>query len=359
MVNGCSEFRSDADRWLAVVERNARADGVFVYSVKTTGVYCRPSCGARKPRRENVRFHDSCDAAELVGFRACLRCRPRDCSDPVSEMVAAACRRIENLEAEVSLTELAAGAGLSPSYFQRVFKRVTGLSPKAFAQEAKAERARRLLDSGNPVTDTIYAAGYGSSGRFYAGANRSFGMKPGRYRDGGELETIRFAVGQCSLGAVLVASSDVGICSIALGDNPQVLVHDLQKRFAKARIIGGEVAYEKTVATVVGFVESPGVGLNLPLDVRGTVFQRRVWRMLAFIPAGKTMTYSEIAERLGQPSASRAVAGACAANVLAVAIPCHRVVRTDGGMSGYRWGVERKRELLRRERESVSKVPET
>lgn len=340
-------------RWARVLARDATAEGTFFYSVATSGVYCRPGCAARTPRPENVRFHATADEAEAAGFRPCRRCRPNLPPRPERDAasVAAACRLIETADEAPGLNALAEAAGISPYHFHRVFKAHTGLTPKAYAAATRARRVREALTEAGTVTDAIYEAGYGSSGRFYAGAKEMLGMNPTDYRAGGAHQAIRFAVGECSLGSVLVAMSDKGICAITLGDEPDALARDLQDRFPKAELIGGDADFEQVVARVVGFVDAPRAGLDLPLDVRGTAFQARVWRALREIPAGRTATYAEVAERIGSPKAVRAVAGACAANHLAVAIPCHRVIRNDGSLSGYRWGVERKRELLRREAE--------
>jgi len=341
-------------RWAAVLARDAAADGRFVYSVRTTGVYCRPSCGSRRARPENVRFHEDAAAAERAGFRPCKRCRPRQAVAPrrQAEIVTRACRTIEHSETPPSLESLARAAGLSPFHFHRTFKAVTGLTPRAYATAQRQRRLREGLDPvGGPrtVTEAIFDAGFNSSTRAYAQTPAALGMTPTAYRAGGTAARIRFAVGQCSLGAILVAQSERGLCAILLGEDPERLVQDLQRRFPQAELIGGDAAFERVVATVVGFVEAPRLGLDLPLDIRGTAFQQRVWRALRELPPGTTTSYAELARRIGVPSATRAVAGACAANVLAVAIPCHRVVRTDGALSGYRWGVERKRRLLERE----------
>lgn len=273
----------------------------------------------------------------------------RDNSARHAALVAQACRRIERAGTPPSLAELAAPSGMSPWHFHRVFKAATGLTPKAYAEAHRAGRVRERLARGDTVTDAILDAGFNSSSRFYERSNERLGMPPTTWRAGGTDTRIRFAIGQCSLGAILVASSDRGVCAILLGDDPDALARDLQDRFPKADLVGGDADYERVVATVVGFVEAPRIGLDLPLDVRGTAFQERVWRALQDIPPGGTATYAEIANRIGAPRAVRAVAGACAANHLAVAIPCHRVVRSDGGLSGYRWGVQRKRTLLDRE----------
>jgi AraC family transcriptional regulator of adaptative response/methylated-DNA-[protein]-cysteine methyltransferase len=344
-------YATDDQRWAAVCARERAADGAFYYSVRSTGVYCRPSCPARTPRRANVAFHPSCQDAEAAGFRPCLRCRPTE--PPLAERqaaaVAQACRLIEALEQEPDLASLAQACGMSRFHFHRIFKAHTGITPKAYAAARRAERVKRQLAQAASVTEAVYEAGFNSSGRFYAASPGVLGMTPSRYRAGGSGESIRFAVAACSLGALLVASTGKGICSILLGDDPDQLVRDLQDRFPKAELVGAEPEFERTVAQVVGFVEAPGIGLDLPLDVRGTAFQQRVWQALRQIPAGRTVSYAELAERVGLAAGARAVAGACAANPVAVAIPCHRVVRNDGAISGYRWGVERKQALLERE----------
>jgi AraC family transcriptional regulator of adaptative response/methylated-DNA-[protein]-cysteine methyltransferase len=349
--NGSSTFSTDSERWDAVAHRDGRADGAFFYSVRTTGVYCRPSCAARLARRENVRFHATTAEAEAAGFRPCKRCRPNGhgVADAHAEAVARACRLIESAEEMPSLDALAAAAGLSRFHFHRVFKTATGLTPKAYAAAHRARRVRDELARSQTVTDAIYGAGFSSSGRFYATAADVLGMTPTDFRTGGDGAVIRFAVGECSLGSILVAATERGVCSILLGNDPDTLARELQDRFPKARLIGGDRGFEQLVAKVVGFVEAPALGLDLPLDVRGTAFQQRVWQALREIPAGRTSTYTRIAERIGAPKAVRAVARACASNAIAVAIPCHRVVRHDGALSGYRWGVERKRRLLERE----------
>lgn len=338
-------------RWRAVLSRDAGADGRFVYSVKTTGVYCRPSCPSRHARPENVRFHASAEDAASAGFRPCARCRPDE--PPIAQrhatLVADLCRFIEQAEQAPSLDALARRAGLSPHHLHRVFRQVTGLTPKAYAVAHRARRVRDSLSRAGSVTDAIYHAGYGSNGRFYAEAGQVLGMTPSAWRAGGRDTAIRFAIGQCSLGAILVAESVRGLCAISLGDDPDALARDLQDRFPNATLVGDDPAFAQKVARVIAFVEAPGVGLDLPLDVRGTAFQQRVWLALREIPPGHTVTYSELAQALGAPQSVRAVAGACAANPLAVAIPCHRVVRRDGNLSGYRWGVERKRALIERE----------
>jgi AraC family transcriptional regulator of adaptative response/methylated-DNA-[protein]-cysteine methyltransferase len=338
-------------RWTRVVTRDVSADGTFWYSVATTGIYCRPSCPSRTANPKNVGFHDTIAEAESAGFRPCKRCKPNQPSSDVenARTVARICRMMEQAEEIPPLAALAGAAGLSPGYFHRLFKMVTGVTPKGYAVAHRAGKVRAELGRSSTVTEAIYGAGFNSNGRFYEKSGEMLGMTPTDYRAGGANTAIRFAVGECSLGSILVAKSEKGVCAIQFGDDPEVLVHDLQDRFPRARLIGGDADFEKLVAQVVGFVEAPGIGLDLPLDVRGTAFQQRVWAALREIPAGVTVSYSDIAERISAPRSVRAVAGACAANTLAVAIPCHRVVRSDGALSGYRWGVERKRALINRE----------
>ena len=341
---------AEADpRWQAVLARDAAADKSFVYAVLTTGVYCRPSCPSRRAKPGNVSFYPTVVAAEGAGFRACKRCRP-DQPGPREDrldMIARACRMIEAAETLPTLDTLARRSGLSPFHFHRLFKAATGVTPRAYAVAHRVGRMQSALTAPNTtVTRAIYEAGFNSAGRFYAAADQTLGMTPGDYRAGAPQSVIRFAVGLCSLGSILVAMSPRGICAILLGDDPDILVRDLQDRFPKAELIGGDVGFERHVATVVGFVDAPGRTLDLPLDIAGTAFQRRVWEALRAIPVGHTASYAEIATTIGLPRAVRAVAQACAANALAVAIPCHRVVRSDGGLSGYRWGVARKRALL-------------
>ena len=341
----------DEERWQAVQRRDPAFDGKFFFAVRTTGIYCRPSCASRPARRENVAFFQTVAEAEKAGYRACKRCRPDrlGAPDPQVEAVRRACERIEQAEEAPKLAEVAAGAGLSPYHFHRLFKTITGVTPKAYAVATRARRAADKLRTGGTITEAIYNSGYNSSSRFYESAAARLGMTPGAVRRGGAGVRICFAVGEASLGAVLVAATSKGVCAITLGDDPETLVRELQDRFPNAEFEGGDSEFERMVAEVVGLVEAPAQRLDLPLDIRGTAFQQRVWAALSAIPPGKTATYKEIARAIGQPAAVRAVAQACAKNPLAVAIPCHRVVRTDGDLSGYRWGVERKRDLIARE----------
>jgi AraC family transcriptional regulator, regulatory protein of adaptative response / methylated-DNA-[protein]-cysteine methyltransferase len=337
-------------RWAAVATRDASADGSFVYSVETTGVYCRPSCSARRARPENVRFHATCREAERAGFRACKRCKP---DEPAlkerATMIAQICRAIESAETVPSLAELAGSAGLSPYHFHRVFKAVTGLTPRGYAMAHRMRRVRDQLQRGDSVTAAIFDAGYNSNARFYEKSSEFLGMTPTKYRAGGADTQVRFAIGECSLGSILVAASEKGICAIFMGDDPDALSRELHDKFPRAELDGGDSDFEKLVGRAVRMIHEPNSGHDLPMDIRGTAFQQRVWQALRKIPPGSTASYAEIAARIGAPKSARAVAGACAANVLAVAIPCHRVVRGNGDLSGYRWGVERKRILLDRE----------
>jgi AraC family transcriptional regulator of adaptative response/methylated-DNA-[protein]-cysteine methyltransferase len=320
--------------------------------VLTTGVYCKPSCAARRPRRENVSFHRDTAAAERAGFRPCRRCKPNQ--PPATErnqaLVERICRLIEQAEESPSLTTLAEAAEMSPFTLQRTFKAVVGVTPKAYASAQRAKRLRDGLRRGDTVTSALHEAGFGSSSRLYAQTDKLLGMRPRDFRAGGSETEIRFAAGECTLGSIVVAASNKGICAILLGDDVERLIEHLQQQFPAAQLSGGDAQFENWVAQTVGFVDDPRIGLGLPLDIRGTAFQQRVWQALCDIPAGSTASYAAVAARIGQPSAARAVARACASNPIAVAIPCHRVVRQDGGLSGYRWGVERKRALLAKER---------
>jgi AraC family transcriptional regulator of adaptative response/methylated-DNA-[protein]-cysteine methyltransferase len=340
----------DEERWEALRARGVKPVRNFVYAVVTTGIYCRPSCGARRPRAENVRFFDTPRLAQDAGFRPCKRCRPDAPAQetPDAQAIAKACVLMEAQGADVDFGEIARQAGLSRSHFQRRFREATGLTPGAWLKAVRARAVVARLGDGT-VTAAIYDAGYGSSSRFYEGVAPALGLRPSDYAKGGAGERIRFAVGESWLGPVLVAATEKGICAIAFGDDAQALVRNLELRFPKAELIGGDAAFERWMAEVIGFIEAPQRGLDLPLDIKGTAFQLQVWRALQLVRPGETVSYAELAARLGLSGAARAVARACASNALAVAIPCHRVVRADGALAGYRWGVERKRLLLQRE----------
>ncbi len=345
-------------RWAAVTRRDRSADGTFFYSVKTTGVYCRPSCAARPARPENVGFHLTIEDAARAGFRPCKRCKPDEAPSATQHatQIAELCRWIEQAEAPPSLDALAKHAGISPYHLHRRFKAVTGLTPKAYAMAHRAKRVRSALEGAPTVTDAIYDAGFNSNGRFYATSNAVLGMTPTAFRQGGVDTVIQFTIGRCSLGAILIAATARGVCAILMGDDRKTLERDLRDRFPRAALVSGDAGFEKIVVKVIAMVEAPRLGFDLPLDVRGTVFQQRVWQALREIPAGRKASYADIAKRIGSPKAVRAVAQACGANALAVAIPCHRVVRSDGALSGYRWGTERKRALLDREADEPGKL---
>jgi AraC family transcriptional regulator of adaptative response/methylated-DNA-[protein]-cysteine methyltransferase len=338
-------------RWTRILARDRTADGAFWYSVSTTGVYCRPSCPSRAANPKNVTIHDTVQAAKAAGFRPCKRCNPDGPSIAAEHatIIAKICRLIEQSELPLPLAGLAATAGLSPSHFHRLFKSATGLTPQAYAAAIRTARIREALPSAASITATIYDSGFNSSRQFYEKSTATLGMTPSRYRQGGATEELRFAVGKSSLGSILVACSNKGVAFIALGDDPKPLIQELQTRFPKAQLIGDDQTYESLIGRIVAFVEAPAIGLDLPLDIRGTAFQQRVWQALQQIPLGETTSYTEIARQIGAPKAVRAVAGACAANNLCLAIPCHRVVRNDGAISGYAWGIDRKQELIARE----------
>ncbi|MCB0044469.1 MAG: bifunctional DNA-binding transcriptional regulator/O6-methylguanine-DNA methyltransferase Ada [Caldilineaceae bacterium] len=344
-------YGTDAHRWQAVLTRNVQADDQFVYAVTTTLIYCRPTCPSRRPNRENVRFFDTWRTAEKNGFRPCKRCAPQatDGTNPNNELVIQACKMIEEAEQEPTLNELAAAVGLSPSHFHRVFKQAVGITPKQYAMENRLNRMRNNLPDSATVTDALYEAGYESSSRFYATATERLGMKPSVYKKGGKGKMIRYAVVPSSLGWVLIAATEKGICRIEFDDAVEPLRDSIRALFPLAELEENPPEFKSFVEETVRFLEEPGRDFSLPLDIQGTAFQRRVWRELQNIPPGTTVPYGEVAARVGTPKAARAVAQACAANKLAVAIPCHRVVRSDGALGGYRWGVERKRTILQRE----------
>lgn len=353
MPKNSRPYSTTASRMTAVLSRDHKADGGFVFAVTTTGVFCRPGCPSRLPRAENVRLFDSPSLAIKAGFRPCKRCHP-DSSEPYTaqaDWIADYCRWLDEAEATPTLAQLAGAAGLSRFHFLRRFKEATGTTPKAYAQAARANRTREALRGSASVTEAMHSAGYNSTGRFYASSTELLGMLPATYRDGGKGEIIEFAVCSCSFGFILVAATGKGVCAILLGDEPETLVGDLCRRFSKASLRPGASTFEKSVSAAVEFVEQPETRFPLPLDVRGTLFQQRVWKALRGVKPGEHITYTALAERLGAPRSVRAVASACAANPAAVAIPCHRVVRADGSLAGYRWGLERKRTLLARERE--------
>jgi len=341
----------DERRWQSVLAHDAAADGSFVYSVATTGVYCRPSCAARRPLRRNVRFHATCADAEAAGFRPCRRCKPSAEGHRAENAakIAAACRTIEEAETAPSLAALAHAAGMSRFHFHRLFKSVTGITPKSYATAVRDKRMREALRAAPTVTDAIYEAGFASSGRFYDGAARKLGMQPRQFCSGGPDMQIRFAIAQSSLGLTLVAATAKGICAIFLGEDPATLEEELRRRFPRAEITGDDAGLRGLLTRAIAAIEKPRKAAALPLDLQGTPFQQQVWAALRDIPPGETTTYGEIARRIGRPQAVRAVGAACGANPVAIAVPCHRVVGSSGKLTGYRWGVERKRSLIARE----------
>lgn len=340
-------------RWQAVCRRDAAADGTFVFAVRTTGVFCRPSCASRRPRPENVEFHPDAAKAIRAGYRACQRCRPTAAGPARRQMevLTKLCRRIEAADRAPSLAELGRMAGWSPWHVQRVFRAVMGLSPHAFARAQRAERARRSLARGDSVTAAMQAAGYGSSSRFYGSEVAQSGVAPKRARAGGAGERIEFGCAPCSLGTVLVAATARGVCAVLLGDAPEELEGDLRQRFPRAELLAGSRAFRRQLEVVVRGIREPERAVDLPLDLRGTAFQVRVWQALRAIPAGTTIGYRELGAQLGMANGARAIARACAQNPVAVVVPCHRVVRSDGALAGYRWGLARKRALLEHEAE--------
>lgn len=349
--------------WSAVAERDRQFDGLFVYAVKTTGIYCRPSCPSRRPRRDNVAFYPEPGAAERAGFRACLRCKPAAVRSPAAQLVERAVAWLESAnEGSPSLEQLARAVESTPSKLRRAFRQLLGLSPADWASGRRWQRLAALLaddtaavrELGGPassVTDAIYAAGFGSGSRVYESSDASLGMSPETYRRGGEDTCIRWTVTGSSLGRLLVAATAKGLCAVALGDDDDGLLADLGHRFPKAELAPAADELGGLVAEVLECCEGRAPSAELPLDLRGTAFQLQVWQALRRIPRGERRTYGELARELGSPRGARAVARACATNPVAMVVPCHRVVRGDGGLGGYRWGVERKQRLLDEEAE--------
>lgn len=345
-------LHTDEDRWQAVLNRDAEADGQFVFAVQTTGIFCRPSCRARHALRHNVRFYPDADAAQAAGFRPCKRCQPNALAPEQQKIdkVAYACRLLEQ-ESPITLDALAQAVAVSPYHFHRMFKSVTGMTPKAWQQAWRARRLRESLSEGETVTQAVLAAGFPTSSSYYRHADEMLGMSAKTYRQGGKATEIHYATGECSLGRCLVAISERGICAVLLGDDESALIDELQRSFPAARFLPANAAFSQQIAAVVASLNQPTTALSLPLDIRGTAFQQQVWQALRAIPVGETRSYQKVAQSIGNPQAVRAVASACAANKLAILVPCHRVVRGDGSLSGYRWGVARKAALLQREKE--------
>lgn len=334
-------MEGNAQRWQALI---TRTPGDFVFGVRTTGVFCRPGCKSRLPLRRNVRFFDNPAQARRAGFRPCKRCRPEQTPGAI---IARACRELAGANPP-GVAQLARQAGLSPAAFRRAFNQATGVTPRAYAAQLRAQSTRRALTKESSVTTAMLEAGYQTASRFYAAAAGTLGMAPAQYRAGGAGLAIKAACAPCDLGWVQVAVTGRGICAIQLGDSPTQLMHELRARFHAATIVESQ-DLGSHLRAVAALIKTPAKGLNLPLDVQGTAFQRRVWQELAKIKPGRTSSYQEVAASIGKPKAARAVAGAIAANPLAVAIPCHRVVGTDGKLHGYRWGLDRKQKLLDRE----------
>lgn len=352
MMSDEKSFMTEEERWQGVAGRDPASEGRFVYAVATTGIYCRPTCSSRRPLRRNVLFFDSWQEAEQSGFRACLRCAPAsgNVSSALPEPVLRACRAIDGAEEPLSLEQLASLAGISRYHLHRLFKSALGVTPKQYASQRRAQRLQQGLQQGESVSGAMYGAGFGSSSRLYEDSDRLLGMSPGRYRKGGEGERVRWTIAGSTLGHVLVAATDRGICAIELADTPEMLRERLAGLFPNAELAGDDPGFALLVGEVIGLVETPMRAVDLPLDLHGTAFQHRVWKALREIPAGATASYAEVARAIGSPQGARAVARACAANPVAVAVPCHRVTRGDGATGGYRWGAERKKELLEREK---------
>lgn len=338
--------------WQAVQARDARFDGVLYYGVRSTGVYCRPSCASRQPRRENVLFFALPAAAQQAGFRSCLRCHPEavHLQDPQAATVQHLCQLIAQTT-DANLPQLSAQTQLSESRVQRLFKKLLGITPRQYAAALRTHKFKVEVRQGKAVTDAMYEAGYGSSSRLYEKAATQLGMTPATYRKGGKGMQITYAVAECPLGRLLVAATEIGICSVTLGDEEETLAQELCREYPQAECTSNNATLQAHVQLILQHLNGQQPHLDLPLDVRATAFQTRVWEELRRIPYGTTVSYSEIARRLGQPTATRAVARACATNPVALVTPCHRVVRENGDLSGYRWGLERKRQLLAQEQQ--------
>jgi AraC family transcriptional regulator of adaptative response/methylated-DNA-[protein]-cysteine methyltransferase len=338
-------------KWQQVMARDARQDGRFVFAVRTTGIYCRPSCPSRRPRRESVEFFADPNQAERAGYRACLRCKPTELSSQ-AQYVARARQLLDNAESVMTLSGLSKRVGLSPFHLQRLFKRATGLSPREYQSARRMQQVKSGLRNGDDVTTALYDAGFGSPSRLYEKAPQQLGMTPGEYRRGGSGKSVRFAIAPTPLGRLLVAATERGLCAVRFGESVSDLERDLRREFHAAEVQRDDEAMMPYLEPLLATILGENTTINLPLDVRATAFQMKVWEKLRHIPRGETRSYRDIASEIGAPSAVRAVARACASNPVALAVPCHRVVRSDGDLAGYRWGLERKRKLLERERSS-------
>lgn len=348
-----SSFTNDESRWQAVVDNDRRADSIFYYGVITTGIFCRPHCTSRLPNRENIVFFDTPKDALAAGFRPCRRCRPESAApeDQIRQKIVHACRLLEQDKTPPKLIDLANEAGLSPYHFHRVFKKIIGITPKQYASTHRSERLKRELAAGRSVTDAIYSSGYSSNSTMYTQSQQRLAMKPKEYRKGGAGLSIRYGIAECRLGWILVAATDRGVCAIEFADTPDELPSMIRNRFPQAEIVEGEQSFSVLLHDVIQFIDSPRRENQLPLDIQGTAFQQQVWAILQEIQPGETLSYTEVAEKLGRPEAIRAVARACAANKIAVAIPCHRVLSKAGKLCGYKWGIERKEKLLQNEQD--------
>jgi len=343
---------NDEDRWQAVVNRDMKLDGAFVFGVSSTGIYCRPSCAARRPNREHVNFFNSPDAAEAGGFRACKRCHPKDGSvNTKSELVRRACALMDDSEEALTLTDLSKALNVSSFHLQRTFKQVLGISPRQYAEARRVERFKQNVREGQAITGAMYEAGFSSSSRLYERSSAQLGMTPATYGRNGRGATISYAIEKCELGWLLVAATEKGICAVRLGSGANELEKDLMDEFSAAQLVRDNSSLRDTVQVIVKYLSGNNRDLNLPLDVQATAFQRLVWEALRAIPYGGTKSYSEVAQAIGRPTAVRAVARACATNPVALVVPCHRVIGSDKKLSGYRWGLERKKQLLEREAE--------
>ena len=336
-------------KWQQVVARDARQDGRFVFAVRTTGIYCRPSCPSRRPRRDSVEFFPTPNEAERAGYRACLRCKPTEVSSQ-ARYIAHARRILDHAEGVVTLPQLSKQVGLSPFHLQRLFKRATGLSPREYQSARRIQHVKHGLRKGDDVTTALYGAGFGSSSRLYEKAPQQLGMTPGEYKRGGAGANITFAIAPSPLGRLLAAATERGLCAVRFGENAADLERDLRTEFHAAQLHRDDAAMKQYVEPLLAVIRGENTTIDLALDVRATAFQVKVWERLRQIPRGETRSYSDIARAIGNPDAVRAVARACATNPVALAVPCHRVVRNNGDLSGYRWGVERKQKLLQQER---------
>lgn len=342
-------LHSEDHRWALVQSRNQQADGEFVYAVKSTGIFCRPSCPSRRPRREMVEFYDNPSVAQQAGYRACMRCAPSERNSQLAK-IEAACRFIErNLDATLNLGQIAGHVGLSPFHFQRLFKKRLGISPRQYQKAQRSGKFKKALHQEARITDAIYEAGYGSSSRAYEAGSDQLGMTPTAFRRNGQGLKISYTIIASHMGKLLIASTERGLCSVKFGENERALLHELTNDFHAATLERNDSELKPAVASVKSLLAGMSIDGNIPLDIQGTAFQQRVWNALRKIPLGQTRSYAEVAQSIGNPKAVRAVANACASNPVALVVPCHRVIQSNGKLAGYRWGVERKAALLRKE----------